>query len=89
VLLLLVLATASACDDFPEVAVENRSGRSVDVQAVGISLPADDGETIVILTGEDDWPDTVEAYGEDGTLVFRRLYTWEELEALDFKIVIE
>jgi hypothetical protein len=46
------------------------------------------GQSKAITTRRDLLPDRIRAYTERGELVFDRTFTWEDLEALDFTIVI-
>ncbi len=64
---------------------------------ITLTLVSDGAELITLLPGEVDrdhflrkqlMPDHIEAYDQSGTLLFERTYTWEDLEAAGWRVVI-
>ncbi len=71
------------------VTYENQTAFTLQVATDNFILTRlEPGESETFITRKNLLPDRVRAYKEDGTLVFDRTFTWQDLEASDFRVVI-
>ena len=92
-LILGVSAAASvACDEFPNLTYVNETDSRITVSGVSVLTEAgtfgplvlEPGESRRLGTGPAIWPKTITAFDEDGTLVFSRRFSFEELKGCGF-----
>ncbi len=101
-ILLISLSASSACgcivDKFSHIWVDNRTDQTLDISIEGDYFPLTDappGEVTEFVTSVIDtvdiYPDKkflIEAKTKDGEVVYSEEFTWQELDDMDWTIVI-